>query len=78
MMHCVFYCMKTYPHKLLTGRRDIVQMHSETNNVSGSSESIFDPIGTGHGCNSISAGLGMVHFLIYYCIYQIFFQVYEV
>lgn len=49
----------TYPHKLLTGRRAIMQTHSETNNLSGSSESIFDPIGTGHGCNSISAGLGM-------------------
>lgn len=52
--------MKTYPHKLLTGRRDIMQKNSETNNLSLSSESIFDPIGTGHGCNSISAGLGMV------------------
>lgn len=37
-----------------------MRKNSETNNISWSSKSIFDPIGTGHGCNSISAGLGMV------------------
>ncbi|KAL3500391.1 hypothetical protein ACH5RR_039484 [Cinchona calisaya] len=52
----------TYPHKLLTGRRSLVNMPGETTDVSDCtchSESIFDPIGAGHGCNSISAGLGM-------------------
>ncbi|XP_071919111.1 probable 1-deoxy-D-xylulose-5-phosphate synthase, chloroplastic isoform X4 [Coffea arabica] len=53
---------KTYPHKLITGRRSLVKMHRQTTELSDStrrSVSIYDPIGAGHGCNSISAGLGM-------------------
>nr|XP_027081581.1 probable 1-deoxy-D-xylulose-5-phosphate synthase, chloroplastic [Coffea arabica] len=52
----------TYPHKLITGRRSLVKMHRQTTELSDStrrSVSIYDPIGAGHGCNSISAGLGM-------------------
>lgn len=52
----------TYPHKLITGRRSLVKMHRQETDLSDStsrSENIHDPIGAGHGCNSISAGLGM-------------------
>jgi 1-deoxy-D-xylulose-5-phosphate synthase len=53
---------QTYPHKILTGRRD--QMHSlrQLGGISGfprRSESPFDTFGTAHSSTSISAALGM-------------------
>jgi 1-deoxy-D-xylulose-5-phosphate synthase len=53
---------QTYPHKILTGRRD--QMHSlrQLNGISGfprRSESVYDTFGTAHSSTSISAALGM-------------------
>ncbi|KER73828.1 MULTISPECIES: 1-deoxy-D-xylulose-5-phosphate synthase [Burkholderia] len=53
---------QTYPHKILTGRRD--QMHSlrQQDGISGfprRSESEFDTFGTAHSSTSISAALGM-------------------
>ena len=53
---------QTYPHKILTGRRD--QMHSlrQLNGISGfprRSESEYDTFGTAHSSTSISAALGM-------------------
>ena len=53
---------QTYPHKILTGRRD--QMHTlrQLNGVSGfprRSESQYDTFGTAHSSTSISAALGM-------------------
>lgn len=53
---------QTYPHKILTGRRE--QMHSirQLNGISGfpkRSESEFDTFGVGHSSTSISAALGM-------------------
>jgi len=53
---------QTYPHKILTGRRD--QMHTlrQLNGISGfprRSESQFDTFGTAHSSTSISAALGM-------------------
>ena len=53
---------QTYPHKILTGRRD--QMHSlrQLNGISGfprRSESEYDTFGTAHSSTSISAVLGM-------------------
>ncbi|PRC91554.1 1-deoxy-D-xylulose-5-phosphate synthase [Solimicrobium silvestre] len=53
---------QTYPHKILTGRRD--QMHSlrQFNGISGfpkRDESEFDTFGTAHSSTSISAALGM-------------------
>ncbi|KAL6216948.1 hypothetical protein ACLB2K_010166 [Fragaria x ananassa] len=52
---------QTYAHKILTGRRALV--HTVQRNglsVSASrTESEYDPFGAGHGCNSVSAGLGM-------------------
>ena len=53
---------QTYPHKILTGRRD--QMHTlrQLNGISGfprRSESEFDTFGTAHSSTSISAALGM-------------------
>ncbi|MBC7404475.1 MAG: 1-deoxy-D-xylulose-5-phosphate synthase [Cytophaga sp.] len=53
---------QTYPHKILTGRRD--QMHSlrQLDGISGfprRTESEYDTFGVGHSSTSISAALGM-------------------
>ena len=53
---------QTYPHKILTGRRD--QMHSlrQLDGISGfprRDESEYDTFGTAHSSTSISAALGM-------------------
>ena len=53
---------QTYPHKILTGRRD--QMHTlrQLDGISGfprRSESEYDSFGTAHSSTSISAALGM-------------------
>ncbi len=53
---------QTYPHKILTGRRD--QMHTlrQLHGISGfprRSESEYDTFGTAHSSTSISAALGM-------------------
>ncbi|MEB0138670.1 MULTISPECIES: 1-deoxy-D-xylulose-5-phosphate synthase [unclassified Undibacterium] len=53
---------QTYPHKILTGRRD--QMHTlrQIDGISGfprRAESIYDTFGTAHSSTSISAALGM-------------------
>ena len=53
---------QTYPHKILTGRRE--QMHSlrQLNGISGfprRAESEYDTFGTAHSSTSISAALGM-------------------
>ncbi|KAF2303878.1 hypothetical protein GH714_024054 [Hevea brasiliensis] len=53
---------QTYAHKILTGRRSLIHTLRQKNGLSGftsRSESEYDPFGAGHGCNSISAGLGM-------------------
>ncbi|KAK4340800.1 hypothetical protein RND71_039301 [Anisodus tanguticus] len=53
---------QTYAHKLLTGRRQIMQTLGEPSGrpvAASDFECEFDPFGAGHGCNSISAGLGM-------------------
>ncbi|XP_009799563.1 probable 1-deoxy-D-xylulose-5-phosphate synthase, chloroplastic [Nicotiana sylvestris] len=51
---------QTYAHKLLTGRRQMMQTLGDGHPVSPPDfESEFDPFTAGHGCNSISAGLGM-------------------
>ncbi|KAL6980173.1 1-deoxy-D-xylulose-5-phosphate synthase [Sarracenia purpurea var. burkii] len=53
---------QTYAHKILTGRRSLMHTLRQKNGLSGFTsrfESEFDPFGAGHGCNSISAGLGL-------------------
>ncbi|PON57927.1 Deoxyxylulose-5-phosphate synthase [Parasponia andersonii] len=53
---------QTYAHKILTGRRRLIHTVKQKDGLSGftsRSESEYDPFGAGHGCNSISAGLGM-------------------
>lgn len=53
---------QTYAHKLLTGRRSLMGTLKQQNGLSGYTsrfESEFDPFGAAHGCNSISAGLGL-------------------
>jgi 1-deoxy-D-xylulose-5-phosphate synthase len=53
---------QSYPHKILTGRRDRIRTLRQGGGLSGftkRSESIYDPFGTAHSSTSISAGLGM-------------------
>lgn len=53
---------QSYPHKILTGRRDKMHTIRQTNGLAGftkRSESEFDCFGTGHSSTTISAGLGM-------------------
>jgi len=53
---------QTYPHKILTGRRDQILTLRQKDGLSGFPkriESIFDTFGVGHSSTSISAALGM-------------------
>ncbi|MGQ4274844.1 1-deoxy-D-xylulose-5-phosphate synthase [Terrihabitans sp. B22-R8] len=53
---------QTYPHKILTGRRDRIRTLRQAGGLSGftkRSESEYDPFGAAHCSTSISAGLGM-------------------
>ncbi|HAF00735.1 MAG TPA: 1-deoxy-D-xylulose-5-phosphate synthase [Methylophilaceae bacterium] len=53
---------QTYPHKILTGRREAMQNLRKPNGIAGfprRSESEYDTFGTGHSSTSISAALGM-------------------
>jgi len=51
-----------YPHKILTGRKDLLHTIRQKNGLSGflkTSESEYDAFGCGHASTSISAALGM-------------------
>ena len=53
---------QTYPHKILTGRKDRIFSLRKKNGLSGftkRSESIYDPFGAAHSSTSISANLGI-------------------
>ena len=53
---------QTYPHKILTGRREAMQSLRKPKGIAGfprRSESEYDTFGTGHSSTSISAALGM-------------------
>src|SRR5450631_3504951 len=53
---------QTYPHKIITGRRDRIRTLRQPGGLSGftkRSESEYDPFGAAHSSTSISAGLGM-------------------
>ncbi|MBI5782225.1 MAG: 1-deoxy-D-xylulose-5-phosphate synthase [Gammaproteobacteria bacterium] len=53
---------QTYPHKILTGRRDRMGSLRQTGGISGfprRDESEYDTFGVGHSSTSISAALGM-------------------
>ncbi len=53
---------QTYPHKILTGRRDRMPSLRQLNGLSGfprRDESEYDTFGVGHSSTSISAALGM-------------------
>src|ERR1700720_4864021 len=53
---------QSYPHKILTGRRDRIRTIRQGGGLSGftkRSESEYDPFGAAHSSTSISAGLGM-------------------
>ncbi|MGI9401129.1 MAG: 1-deoxy-D-xylulose-5-phosphate synthase [Rhizobiaceae bacterium] len=53
---------QSYPHKILTGRRDRIRTLRQEDGLSGftkRAESEFDPFGTAHSSTSISSGLGM-------------------
>jgi len=53
---------QSYPHKILTGRRDRIRTLRQPGGLSGfckRDESEYDPFGAGHSSTSISAALGM-------------------
>ena len=53
---------QTYPHKILTGRREAMQKLRKQDGIAGfprQSESEYDTFGTGHSSTSISAALGL-------------------
>lgn len=53
---------QTYPHKILTGRREAMASLRKPNGIAGfprRCESPYDTFGTGHSSTSISAALGM-------------------
>ena len=53
---------QSYPHKILTGRKDKIKTLRQGNGLSGftkRSESEFDPFGAAHSSTSISAALGI-------------------
>ena len=53
---------QTYPHKILTGRKDKIKSLRQGNGLSGftkRSESEYDPFGAAHSSTSISAALGI-------------------
>jgi len=53
---------QTYPHKILTGRRDRMPTLRQLGGISGfprRDESAYDTFGTAHSSTSISAALGM-------------------
>jgi 1-deoxy-D-xylulose-5-phosphate synthase len=53
---------QTYPHKILTGRREQMKTLRQLGGISGfprRSESVYDTFGTAHSSTSISAALGM-------------------
>tara|TARA_B100000963_G_scaffold35098_1_gene26062 strand:+ start:9328 stop:11193 length:1866 start_codon:yes stop_codon:yes gene_type:complete len=53
---------QTYPHKILTGRKNKIHTLRKKNGISGftkRSESIYDPFGAAHSSTSISASLGI-------------------
>ena len=53
---------QTYPHKILTGRKDEIKTLRQGNGLSGftkRSESEYDPFGAAHSSTSISAALGI-------------------
>ncbi len=53
---------QAYPHKILTGRKDVFHTNRQFGGISGfpkRSESVFDSFGVGHSSTSISAALGM-------------------
>jgi len=53
---------QSYPHKILTGRKNSIETLRQKNGLYGfvkRSESEYDPFGTAHSSTSISAGMGM-------------------
>jgi len=53
---------QAYPHKILTGRKEVFHTNRQYGGISGfpkRSESVFDTFGVGHSSTSISAALGM-------------------
>jgi 1-deoxy-D-xylulose-5-phosphate synthase len=53
---------QTYPHKILSGRRDLMDSIRQAHGIAGfpkRSESPYDTFGVGHSSTSISAALGM-------------------
>lgn len=67
MTLCEF--LQSYPHKILTGRRNKMHTLRQKDGLSGftkRSESEFDIFGTGHSSTTISAGLGISSCILIY------------
>jgi 1-deoxy-D-xylulose-5-phosphate synthase len=65
------HVLQSYPHKILTGRRDKMPTMRQTDGLSGfikRSESEYDSFGTGHSSTTISAALGKYQLSIRLCI----------
>lgn len=65
---------QTYAHKILTGRRSLMHTVKQKDGLSGftsRAESEYDAFGAAHGCNSVSAGLGINLNPILFCLCQI-------
>jgi 1-deoxy-D-xylulose-5-phosphate synthase len=61
LFRSIVFLQQAYAHKILTGRRSLFHTIKQKNGLSGFTsrfESEYDPFGAGHGCNSLSAGLG--------------------
>lgn len=61
LIDLLFWSLQSYPHKILTGRREKMPTIRQTNGLSGftkRAESEFDCFGAGHSSTTISAGLG--------------------
>lgn len=65
MFVLIVWCclLQSYPHKILTGRRDRMSTLRQTEGLCGftkRSESEYDCFGAGHSSTTISAGLGTI------------------
>ena len=57
---------QSYPHKILTGRKNKIKTLRQGNGLSGftkRSESEYDPFGAAHSSTSISSGIGIIELI---------------
>src|SRR3569833_4561593 len=72
---------QTYPHKILTGRREQMPPLRQLNGISGfprRAESVFATFGTAHSSSSISAALGLALAALSFGVVRLAFAVFGV